>query len=44
MTINEATDIVLKAAEANANGSTKCAEILEACTLVRAYIKDQDEP
>ena len=44
MSINQAAKIVLSAAEANANGSFKSAEILEAAMLLRAYLKDQDEP
>ncbi len=43
MTINQATQIVLQAAAANANGSDKASEIIEAIALVRAYVKDQEE-
>lgn len=44
MTINEATEIVTKAALANANGHTESARITEAVELLRAYVRDQEEP
>lgn len=43
MTIHEATEIVVKAALASANGSANATEILEAAVIVRAYVREQEE-
>lgn len=43
MSIKEATEIVLKAASANANGSADAKKILEAVERVRTYVREQED-
>ena len=43
MNINQATEIVTKAALQNANGASNAVEIIQATAFVRAYVRDQDE-
>jgi hypothetical protein len=43
MTIQEATEIVTRAASQNANGSGDAIRILEAAAMVITYVREQED-